>query len=269
MKKKLIFIPLLLVYAVKSQVKITDSNNSEISSNSLLHLESQKKNKGFLLPRLALSNVNSPSPLNNHVSGMVVYNTATVNGVDGVVPSIYLNDGTKWIRIESESNKLGDLKNSFAKADSNGWYLLNGRDVTTLPKNANAVAKALGFTDKLPNLIDAYLKNKSNSEAMNVINGRNNFIITQANLPNVNFTGTTSSVDNHTHTYLDNPNTTINASYDSNQTNPLANTTAQNFVTSSNTHSHDVLLPLNGNNQPVDYKPKSITTNVFIYLGSE
>ncbi|WP_313387084.1 hypothetical protein [Chishuiella sp.] len=267
-KKQTFFIFLFLfTYNTKSQVKITDSKNSEINSNVILELESNNKNKGFLLPRLALNNINSPFPLNKHVPGMVVYNTAIVNGYNGVQPSVYLNDGSKWVKLSTKSNKLGDLKNSFSTSDSNGWYLLNGRSISTLPTNAKAVAQALGFNNNLPNLTDAFLKNKSNSEAMNIINGSNNITITQANLPNVNFIGSTSTVGDHTHSYIDNPSTTIVAR--SGSTNPLASTTAQNFTTSSNTHSHTINLPLGGSNQPIEYKPKSIITNIFIYLGSE
>ncbi|GGE97765.1 hypothetical protein SAMN05443634_106182 [Chishuiella changwenlii] len=266
-KKQLPLLFLLIVSSANAQVKITDSKNNQINTNAILHLASENNNKGFLLPRLTLSNVNSPSPLTAHVSGMVVYNTATVTGVNGVQPSIYFNDGTKWIKLTTKSNRLGDLKNSFGTTDTNGWYLLNGRAISTLPTNARAVAQKMGFTTNLPNLTDSFLKNKSNSEAMNSINGNNSFTIVQGNLPNVSFTGTTSAVGDHTHTYLDNPATTIGTA--SGSGNPVANNANSNLTTQSDTHSHTISMPLGGSNAPVDYRPKSIATNIFIYLGTE
>lgn len=267
MTRQLFFILLLFTNIVKSQIKITNSNNQIVNSNALLHLESENQNKGFLLPRIALSNVNSPSPLTAHVAGMVVYNTATVTGTTGVQPSIYVNDGTKWIKLAAKLNRLGDLKNSFGTSDANGWYLLNGRAITTLPTNARTAAQKMGFTTNLPNLIDSYLKNKSNTETMSLINGSNSFTISQSNLPNVSFTGTTSSVGDHTHTYLDNPATTIGTA--SGTSNPVASNASSNLITQDNTHSHTINLPLGGSNQPVTYRPKSIATNIFIYLGTE
>ncbi len=54
--------------------------------------------KGLLLPRVALSQTTSPSPLSEHVEGMTVYNTATTGDV---VPGYYYSDGTKWILLGS------------------------------------------------------------------------------------------------------------------------------------------------------------------------
>ena len=83
-----------------AQVKI-GNNPMVINSNAVLDVESATK--GILFPRLALTATANPAPLAAHVAGMQVYNTATGADVD---PGIYYNDGTKWIRIGAEAEKV-------------------------------------------------------------------------------------------------------------------------------------------------------------------
>ena len=88
----------LLASPLFAQVKIGD-NPTTINANSVLEVESTSK--GLLLPRLPLTQTTNPAPLNAHVAGMTVYNTATANDV---VPGFYYNDGTKWVATASEAN---------------------------------------------------------------------------------------------------------------------------------------------------------------------
>ncbi|WP_053082680.1 hypothetical protein [Chryseobacterium angstadtii] len=70
------------------------------SPNTNAMLEVSSTNKGVLLPRVALTATNNPSPLSAHVAGMTVYNTATNSSVaaNPVYPGEYYNDGTQWQR---------------------------------------------------------------------------------------------------------------------------------------------------------------------------
>lgn len=57
---------------------------------------------GFLMPRVALTNINIAAPVTNPASGALevgtmVFNTATTPGINGVVPGLYFWDGTKWV----------------------------------------------------------------------------------------------------------------------------------------------------------------------------
>lgn len=88
----------LCAFPLFAQVKIGD-NPTTINANSVLEVESTSK--GLLLPRLPLTQTTNPSPLNAHVAGMTVYNTATANDV---TPGFYYNDGTKWVATAGESN---------------------------------------------------------------------------------------------------------------------------------------------------------------------
>ncbi len=76
--------------------------------NANAQLDITSTNKGFLLPRVALTATNSPLPLTSHVAGMTVYNTATNTSVaaNPVYPGEYYNDGTQWQRHSS----LSDVK---------------------------------------------------------------------------------------------------------------------------------------------------------------
>jgi hypothetical protein len=187
---------------MQAQVKI-GNNPTAINSNSMLELETT--DKGMLMPRVALAATDNANPLSSHIEGMTVYNTA-VSGTGNTVvtPGFYYNDGTQWVRLQSQTNYAGDLKQSFLTADHNGWYLLNGRAIGTLPATAQSAAIALGFSTSLPDAADRVLKTTNGSEAMAVTGGANNLSIDQANLPNLNLagtiTGTTTSDGDHNHT---------------------------------------------------------------------
>ena len=96
MKKLLVFPILLITYLAVGQVGIGTT-----SPNPDAVLDISSTTSGLLLPRLALTNTNNPSPLTTDVSGMVVYNTAIAGDV---TPGFYVNDGIDWIRLGSTSN---------------------------------------------------------------------------------------------------------------------------------------------------------------------
>lgn len=79
-----------------SQVLIGSETISPTNPDASLELNSI--NRGLLINRIELTSTTSASPLSSHVLGMVIYNTAT--NAD-ITPGMYYNNGTKWIRIES------------------------------------------------------------------------------------------------------------------------------------------------------------------------
>jgi len=52
-----------------------------------------------LIPRIALTQTTSPSPVTSPAQSLLVYNTATINDV---TPGYYYWDGSKWVRLLSE-----------------------------------------------------------------------------------------------------------------------------------------------------------------------
>lgn len=252
-----------------AQVKISNSSGV-INSESLLQLESAANNRGFLLTRIALQATNTAAPLASHIAGMIVFNTATAGTAPNTVtPGLYYNNGTQWIKLTTKAPQVGDIKNGFQSADHNGWYLLNGRTVSTLAVNPRARATALGFSTNLPDATDRYLKNTSGTDNIGTAAGANSFTLAQANLPNVTFSGSTNTTGSHTHTYTDNPLNTAANGVASGNNNPISDTSSVNDITnSSGDHTHTLSFTLGGSSQPVSLVPNNIITNVFIYLGS-
>lgn len=250
-----------------AQVKISNSSGV-INQESVLHLESAANNRGFLLTRIALQAADNAAPLTSHTAGMIVFNTATAgSSPNNVTPGLYYNNGARWIKMTTKAPQTGDIKNGFQSADHNGWYLLNGRAVSTLAANPRARAAALGFSANLPDASDRYLKNTNGPDTPGTAAGVNSFTLTQANLPNVNFSGTTNITGNHSHTYTDNPTTV--ASVASGNNNPVSNTASVDTNTDdSGAHTHTLSFSLGGTSQPVSLVPNNIITNVFIYLGT-
>lgn len=91
MKKEIFSLCLVIAFlgSMRAQVKIGDNPNT-INANSILELETN--NKGFLPPRVALSSVNSASPLVAPVpTGMIVYSSG-----GSVANGAYQWNGIKW-----------------------------------------------------------------------------------------------------------------------------------------------------------------------------
>ena len=83
-----------------AQVKI-GNNPTTLNANAALDVESTTR--GILFPRVSLTSLAAPAPLTAHVAGMQVYNTNTGADVD---PGVYYNDGTKWVRVGADVEKV-------------------------------------------------------------------------------------------------------------------------------------------------------------------
>jgi hypothetical protein len=113
LKKQLLLCLLsLAIISTKAQTKIKDGTVASTpalpAANSLLELESN--NKGLLFPRVALTATNVAAPLSAHIAGMTVYNTATAGTTPfNVVPALYYNDGTKWLKVIANAQTLDNV----------------------------------------------------------------------------------------------------------------------------------------------------------------
>lgn len=125
MKKSLLILLLmgLIAMPANSQVGI-----GTVTPNPDAMLEVASTNRGFLFPRLALSAVNDPSPMDAHIAGMTVYNTATSgSGALAVKPGFYVNNGSEWIRTGNDARSEARWVNKPGKI-----VLLNLSDGATL-----------------------------------------------------------------------------------------------------------------------------------------
>ncbi|TWI14603.1 hypothetical protein IP98_00566 [Flavobacterium cauense R2A-7] len=67
-------------------------------------LDVTSSNDGLLIPRVALAATNLAAPLTSPTVSELVYNTATVAGINGVNPGYYYWDGTLWIALSTGKN---------------------------------------------------------------------------------------------------------------------------------------------------------------------
>ncbi|MCG2611194.1 hypothetical protein LZZ90_06715 [Flavobacterium sp. SM15] len=271
---------LLLFFSFNFYAQVGIGTNTP-DINSVLEVSSFKK--GVLITRVALTETISPLPLTNHVAGMIVYNTSTSGTNEKiVVPGFYYNNGTQWIRLEPLTTAIGDIKHSIVTTDHNGWYLLNGRNTSTLPVKAQTNASSIGFGTTLPDATDRFLKGKSSSETLMANGGTSAIQLTQSNLPNVTFNGTANTAGSHTHDYEDkyhsvpenlNLVTGLLGILSGLVLNILNNDVGSDSVSTTTStssangnHSHTATISTGGTSAPLN-KTSHLVTNTFVYLG--
>ncbi len=148
-------------------------------------LEVNSTDKGFLLPQMTSI---QRSAVVTPADGLQVYDINT--------NSIWYFNGTFWVNTLAMAS-VGDVKSGIQASDHSGWVLLDGRPLTALSTNQQAVASSLGLTGSLPDASNTYLS--QNGGAMGAVSGANTTTIAQANLPNVNFSGSTATAGGHNH----------------------------------------------------------------------
>ncbi|MCR4033585.1 MULTISPECIES: hypothetical protein [Flavobacterium] len=124
-----------------SQVGMTTNTPNK---NAALDLNNSNgsNTKGLLLPKVALTSTASASPMTTHVAGMKVYNTATSTGTTGVTPGLYINDGTKWIRSETDSNLWSITGNAGTSATTNFLGTTDAKDFVVKTNNTEQMRVA-------------------------------------------------------------------------------------------------------------------------------
>ncbi|ALR29125.1 hypothetical protein ATE47_00540 [Chryseobacterium sp. IHB B 17019] len=173
--------------------------------------------------------------------------------------------------------RYGDMRYSSLTTDHGGWYLLNGRTLTTLPANVQSRAASLGITGTLPNAANKYMKQGTPGATT----GAGSVVLTQANMPAFTLSGNTSSV-NHNHALVS-PGFTVLRATDIVQdpagtanSDQLAGGAAVGSISASQTytsnadgaHAHTVTIPTGGTATAIPLAPNYIQVNYFIYLGT-
>lgn len=273
--KKIIFS--LAIAACLGQVHAQIGIGTNTPDNSAM-LEVQSTQRGLLTPRMTLIQRDA---IATPQTGLLIYQT---NGLSG----FYLYDGANWTRLAQES--FGDIKSGVQSADHAGWVLLDGRALSSLTVEQQSTAAALGFSLNLPDATNAYLS--QNGGTMASVTGANTTTLSQANLPNVTFSGTTAIAGDHAHSGT--TNTTgdhvHNMTFQRNQqdhgitgkigdngefgdvTYPGSMQAAGNHSHTISTnvagnHTHSVTVSSGGSATPINIAPRSLTVNMFIYLG--
>jgi hypothetical protein len=130
----LVIIVLTGVIAEKTNAQVTIGSELAPDRDAILDLKETEtiSQKGLRLPRVELQSTSSPAPLSAHKAGMQVFNVATAGDI---TPGIYINDGTKWIRIATGSSNSGTWKisgtNSIATQNTDNIYQMGRVSVNT------------------------------------------------------------------------------------------------------------------------------------------
>ncbi len=119
---------------------INTENNVSIGikePNDNAKLEIYSDNKGLLIPRLKIKDLNQPKPLSNHVAGMLAYNT--FKGLEG----LYYNNGLAWVKSnESENFNAKSICSSTSIIVVESIEDMKNTDVTD---NCTTIFEVLGY----------------------------------------------------------------------------------------------------------------------------
>ncbi|MCS3532995.1 hypothetical protein [Chryseobacterium sp. JUb7] len=252
--------------------------------------------EGILPPRLTGDQLRAgDAKYSSMHAGTVVYVTAPVGSVTTKTTNItsaglYYFDGDMWQKMMQGDPKTlthttaGDIKNSVKAADHDGWYLLNGRSVSTLPTEAQSLATSLGFTDSLPDATDRVLKTKSGTEMLGSEGGENLLTLTRSNLPNISLVGVINGMAEsggaHSHAAGQGGfllgGTTVGNNGSGNYQGNSTPTSWGGVGILSNTatggaHTHSLsgttTVPTGGSGAALDNRSAYLVVNTFIYLG--
>ena len=243
---------------------------------------------GILVPRVDRQRAQNMTSI--ETSTIIYINNIATGSQTGKAQNIdnsgfYYYSGSVWEKLfyTDKSALIGNVKYSVKTTDHNGWYLLDGRAVSTFQPAAQARAQSLGFTTNIPNATDKVLKSKSSAESLGAVGGSNVFTISQSNLPNItltsNINGATAASGSHVHgpavgsafllsgtTFSNNGNGYGSAGSGAwGGVNWRANTAAAGAHT--HTFSGTVSTPLGGGGQSIDNRSSYLSVNTFIYLG--
>ena len=296
MKRGIVIIAFGLVFLSGSAQTGIGTSTPDASAK----LDVSATNKGLLPPRVTLTSGSDVSTITSPATGLLVYNTG--NNV-ALQSGYYYWNGTNWATIAtalgSSQNNAGDIKSGIQTTDHNGWVKLDGRAKSSLSASQQARATALGIGANLPDASNTYLS--QNGGAMGAVSGSNTVVLSQANLPNVNFTGTSGNNGNHAHnvdpplTYTNNSgdhqhftsfnNDDYNGSGGGNQSleddgggwsNRYTSWSGDhnhymdipNFTSGSvGDHNHSLSVSSGGSGSAITVAPRTLSVTMFIYLG--
>lgn len=156
----------------------------------------------------------------------------------------------------------GDVKHGFQQDDHFGWVMLNGRNVSTLSADQQAIATQLGWGAGIPNMV-GYLP-KMSGETPGTTGGlaNNRYNVSQSELPNVTLFGNTSE---YAYSTEDHAGATLGLSGDWLRTGGAD----LNFGgTGVAAHSHIAAVDLNPISQiQTNVENQYMALNAFVYLG--
>ncbi|MDR6458216.1 MULTISPECIES: hypothetical protein [Chryseobacterium] len=165
---------------------------------------------------------------------------------------------------------IGDIKDAIQDQDHHGWFLLNGRSISTLPSVAKQNAISLGFSSALPDFRNKLSKSKNTAGSLGTIGGKSSITLSRNNLPAFELNGRTSSAGKHDHIFVNMINHANGGGMTLNAQNTGAKWGSDNTIRTtsiSGAHSHNITLKSNGSGTAFNLTPGYISLKQFVYLG--
>ena len=117
MKKNYILLTfLMLTFGIQTFAQNVGINSTGAAPNASAMLDIVSTNKGFLLPRVALTSTLDVATIAGAANWLIVFNTATAGDV---TPGMYYWDGAKWVRMLGNSDAWKTLGNVGTVAATN------------------------------------------------------------------------------------------------------------------------------------------------------
>jgi hypothetical protein len=115
-----------------------------VSPDPSAQLEVNSENKGFLLPRITLTNTTLASPVVTPATGLLIYNTATTGDVK---PGFYYWSGTAWVRLIGPGDTSAQFLDLTSDQTANGSKSFTGNvRVGTTSATSSAVFEIVSTT---------------------------------------------------------------------------------------------------------------------------
>lgn len=175
-------------------------------------------------------------------------------------------DGSSWIAIVSK-HTAGDIKHGVQSTDHNGWYLLDGRAITSLSTTAQAAATGLSLGTNLPDANDRVLKHPTGGQSIGTNGGQTSISIKRTNLPNITFTGVITNQSNHNHTISISERNVTQGIWGGSATVMEPGGTINTSEDGAHDHGGTVTVSTGGNETPINIYQPYLVVNTFIYLG--
>jgi len=148
------------------------------------------------------------------------------------------------------SYNIGEIKQTIGTLPT-GWIKLEGQAISTLTASQQTQASSLGLSGNLPNASNSVLV--QNGNALGSVSGSNTKTISQANLPNINLTGSGTLATPH---FFGSDISAGSSAF---------GTTATTTVVIN--RPINVSVSLGGNGTALDITPQSLSVHTYIYLG--
>ena len=105
------YLPLLFLLLISSIKNFAQVGIGTTTPDASSVLDISGSNKGVLLPKVALTNIDSAFPIANPAIGLLIYNTTTAGTTpNNLAPGYYVWSGVRWFPVINKGINPGDMQ---------------------------------------------------------------------------------------------------------------------------------------------------------------